>query len=372
MISVITNENVVSNPYPGMSLAEACGQLMLETEQMVNELNMNILLTEHAYLYENGVEIEYVDEAGVENSKAAELKQKVVDFIHKIGQKISELWDKLIEWVTQRIDEVATAFKRMSITKDKFNKAKEALNKIQGVYLKDVVKYDVNYDKFLGEYEGLFNMGTGFEAGREGADKEGNMLNVYERYVKPVYTGHGSDIAIDVAAFEAAGEVVFSKDKILKDIKDCKKKANAEIEKLKKQARAAKAEDMSEELNKLTFAAKNNSKIAKDCSRVYHAYLSNQIAIIRGVFANDKIKEAIGEIKEAKKEADKAAKEADAKAKAEEKEAYKKLTPEEKKEYDAKQKELAAGKRAVAVAKTKQNAKNLFNGKYFKTGKDNK
>ena len=82
---------------------------------------MGILLNEHMYLRENGTDIEYVSEAGFG------LKQKVTDAISKIGAKISELWDKLVKWVQERVEDVRLAFARASVNK---KKAEEIANKL--------------------------------------------------------------------------------------------------------------------------------------------------------------------------------------------------------------------------------------------------
>ena len=98
MISVINTEpEVISNPFPGMSLAEACSAAEISVMEIMNEFHMGILLTEHAYLYENGVEMEYVDEAGNLNERAANLKNKAIEAVMAAGRKIAEVFDKLVE-----------------------------------------------------------------------------------------------------------------------------------------------------------------------------------------------------------------------------------------------------------------------------------
>ena len=96
MISVINTEpEVISNPFPGMNLAEACNAAEISVMEIMNEFHMGVLLTEHAYLYENGVEIEYVDEAGNLNERAANLKAKAIEAVKAAGRKIAELFDTI-------------------------------------------------------------------------------------------------------------------------------------------------------------------------------------------------------------------------------------------------------------------------------------
>ena len=79
------------NPFPGMSLAEACGMAQAYTADALNEMNMSILLNEHAYLLENGTEIQYVNEANYQ------LKEKIKGAIDKVTKTVSDMWDKLIK-----------------------------------------------------------------------------------------------------------------------------------------------------------------------------------------------------------------------------------------------------------------------------------
>ena len=103
------------NPFPGMSLAEACGMAQAYTADALNEMNMSILLNEHAYLLENGTEIRYVNEANYQ------LKEKIKDAIDKVSKTVSDMWDKLINWVQDRVEDVREAFRKASINKKKLD-----------------------------------------------------------------------------------------------------------------------------------------------------------------------------------------------------------------------------------------------------------
>ena len=54
MITVIDNYNESAfDCYKGMSLGDAVNSMVLESHNVVSELMMDVLLTEHSYLYEN-------------------------------------------------------------------------------------------------------------------------------------------------------------------------------------------------------------------------------------------------------------------------------------------------------------------------------
>lgn len=275
MVTVITHEDadmeVMQNPYPGMSLAEACAQLELETVQGINEFQMNILLAEHAYLYENGVEMSYVDEAGSMTEKGQQILQNARAFVERQARKISELFDKLIEWVLDQSAKVAEYFKKAGITE---KAAKRAASKFAEVY-PDGVKMsggvEVNYDKFKSEYRGLYSYTS------DGAEKE---VKVYGTYVSKA-----GEKTVSAKDFNDAVSAVFMPKSLVADIKRSKAEANKVLNDLKAQFKtgASKSNDLNEKIAMLSKAASNNSKIARESIRVYHAYVSSQIAIVRAV-----------------------------------------------------------------------------------------
>ena len=90
-----------SNVFAGMSLAEACGQLQANVSDALNEMNMSILLNEHLYLRENGEDITYANEGAM-----ADLKSKITGAIDKVISQVSQMWDKLVSWVQDRVEDV--------------------------------------------------------------------------------------------------------------------------------------------------------------------------------------------------------------------------------------------------------------------------
>ena len=103
------------NPFPGMSLAEACGMAQAYTADALNEMNMSILLNEHAYLLENGTEIQYVNEANYQ------LKEKIKTAIDKVSKTVSDMWDKLVNWVQDRVEDVRELLNKAGINKKKLD-----------------------------------------------------------------------------------------------------------------------------------------------------------------------------------------------------------------------------------------------------------
>ena len=105
MITVINEETAVNtNPYPGMSLAEACSAMELAVTEACNDFQMGILLNEHAHLYANGTELDYVDEAGSLNEKGQKIREDAANLIKWCADKMMEAWDKFIEVATSMIE----------------------------------------------------------------------------------------------------------------------------------------------------------------------------------------------------------------------------------------------------------------------------
>lgn len=285
MISVVTTNDtaVMSNPYPGMNLAEACSSLLLETNEIVNNLQMDLLLNEHTYLYENATEITYVNEDGSDNEHAKSVKEKIINAFKTIGAKISELFDKAAEWVREHVDAFITELKKRTLSKSHFDKAAKAFAEVHpdGIRAKGVSPYSVDYAKFQGEYANNFDYN----------DDIPGVEKVYEKYVTS--NGEESDNYIDNDDIKKAGEAIFNKDTVIKDIQKAKKAANKQIQMAISQVKSAKGDDMAEQLDKLSKKMKLNSKIASESVKVYHAYIKLQLGIIKAVFNDADVKKAI-------------------------------------------------------------------------------
>ena len=152
MINVITNDLPVNgNPYPGMSLAEACGAMEAAVAEVCNDFEMGILLTEHAYLYANGTEMEYVDEAGNLNKDGVSIKEKAINAITNVGNRIMELWDKLSDAVMTKIESLKIAMAKYGIRNADVKRIKDLSYVVFGI---NSISLKVNYtvdDDFIND-----------------------------------------------------------------------------------------------------------------------------------------------------------------------------------------------------------------------------
>lgn len=281
MITVVTENNTTtSNLFPGMSLAEACSHVRYECAQIINECQMNILLNEHAFLYENGTEIQYVDEAGEDNTNGMNLKEKISQNISKAWTTISGLWDKLINYVTERIDAIVDFMIKRGISRKAFDKAKDIYLTSTTSNGGDTLKLPVivNFSDFEANFKSLYNEGDFSETENK----------VWETYADT----NGGEVKMTNEAITKAAEFVFNKNTIVSSICAKKKEAEANIKASIKLVKAAKADNMKDTLAQMNTAIKTNSAIARDSVKLYHTHLANCVAIVRKVVSHPDVRKA--------------------------------------------------------------------------------
>ena len=307
MITVINEETAVNtNPYPGMTLAEACGAMEMAVMEAVNDFQMGILLTEHAHLYANGTEMSYVDEAGNFNEKAAALKEKAVGVIKFCGEKIAELWDKAIEWATRFMSSTAAALNKASISKKMAYRVAENFGNLVGSSVEVLGVGHTVDQKFLdGAYKAYI---------KANAAGEDDPKAFYEKFVHKNEGG----IMIDAGTFKAALDSIFS-NTLLADIKKAKKDANDTIKEHIAQVKSMKPDDMDEKIAGLKKTMNSNTRITREAVRVYNVYANSQAQIVRSIMNQKEVKafvrgEAMKDIKAAGEKAKESAKAAPGKA----------------------------------------------------------
>lgn len=307
MITVINEETAVnSNPYPGMTLAEACGAMEMAVMEAVNDFQMGVLLTEHAHLYANGTEMSYVDEAGNFNEKAAALKEKAIGIIKFCGEKIAELWDKAIEWATRFMSSTAAALNKASISKKMAYRVAENFGSLVGSSVEVLGVGHTVDQKFLdGAYKAYIKANA---AGEE------DPKAFYEKFVHKNEGG----IMIDAGTFKAALDSIFS-NTLLADIKKAKKDANDTIKEHIAQVKSMKPDDMDEKIAGLKKTMNSNTRITREAVRVYNVYANSQAQIIRSIMNQKEVKafvrgESVKDIKAAGEKAKESVKAAPGKA----------------------------------------------------------
>lgn len=298
-----------SNPFPGMSLAEACGEMKSNVSDILNEMNMGILLNEHMYLRENGTDIEYVNEAGFE------LKQKVTDAISKIGAKISELWDKLVKWVQERVEDVRLAFARASVNKKKAeeiaNKLADGANVSESKLKLKIMITTEQINKMVSDLQS-FNPDK-FDNGQTVADYlSDNGAKFREKYS----TKDPAEFTINKKQMLDAIAIVFDTDrKVVPAIRTAKKNMLAGLDKLKNKINGDDAEDKADQLKNVNTASRQVSVCCSEAIKLFHTYVDVNVKILqagvrfKGKDEADKKKAEKEEAKK-KKEEEKAAKKA--------------------------------------------------------------
>lgn len=278
MINVINQETAVNtNPYPGMTLAEACSAMELAVAEACNDFQMGILLNEHAHLYANGTELEYVDEAGNLNEKGQKIREEAAKLVSFCASKIMEAWDKLTEWAASMIDNFKAALAKATITEKDFRLIKAHPEVFENpIELK--VSYTIDPD-FINpkNYKDMMSKDKG----------NGEFMDAVELFVK-----NGETIKIDKDTFELAYSKVFSND-MLKDIREAKSEANEALKKKMSDVKRMKNDNFQEEIASLKASMNANVKTTKSLIKVYHMYMNQKIAILRAVMNNEPAKSLI-------------------------------------------------------------------------------
>lgn len=279
MITVINEETVVNtNPYPGMTLAEACSAMELAVAEACNDFQMGILLNEHAHLYANGTELEYVDEAGNLNEKGQKIREEAAKLISFCANKIMEAWDKLTEWAASMIDNFKAALAKATITEKDFKLIKD-----HPEVFENPVKLKVSYT-IKTEFSNTEEYGKMMSE-----DKDGKSTDAEEKFVDKVE----STIEIDKDTFEKAYDAVFTND-IVKKIRKAKSDANKALkEKMGNVKRMRQNDDFQTEIAGLKASMNANVRTTKSMIKVYHMYVNQNIAILRAVMNNEPAKSLI-------------------------------------------------------------------------------
>lgn len=250
-----------SNVFAGMSLAEACGQLQANVSDALNEMNMSILLNEHLYLRENGEDITYANEGAM-----ADLKSKITGAIDKVISQVSQMWDKLVSWVQDRVEDVRMAFARAKVNKDK---AKLACNQnIKGIQIKYITS---------GQIDDMINRITVNERSKKydnmakGEDDDFKL----DSWITPV-----TDVT--AANLKWAYENVFETEHTtIGDIRKAKKKSLDFLNEKKKEVKKANDNDKSDVLKSINAASRRVSKYSSLAIKAYHLNIDSSVKMLQ-------------------------------------------------------------------------------------------
>lgn len=268
------------NPFPGMSLAEACGMAQAYTADALNEMNMSILLNEHAYLLENGTEIEYVNEANYQ------LKEKIKTAIDKVSKTVSDMWDKLMNWIAQRVEDVREQFGKMQINKKKLDNIianwKEAGDNSYTKEFSDWIEIEKLSSAVASQLE-IKNINA---KAREGAD-----ASKVKKDIKDAVSLGKKVVTINREALTKAEKVVFETDRTLfNDIRKNKSKALKYFNDIKKEIKENDGDDKGEKIKLVNAKCRLISLISSELIKMYHAYTSQNVKVLSYALHNKSIR----------------------------------------------------------------------------------
>ena len=291
MITVVSENYGSNNVYEGMSLAEACTQLQIDTNNILNETQMDILLAEHAFLYENGYEVEYFDEAGNETKASISMKDRIIAGWEKIKKSIMDTYDKLIMWIKVHVAELSENFSKIGLNKRNVDAA------INAVFVGDQKPTTIPVDKMANKVDyASFKKGieTGFKKnGMEDFEKTNSII--FDHYVKAT---EEEDRLVDIDDMKSAASAIFNPDHMIKHIYELKKKANKEIDNLKNTLKKEKSdENLDEKIKNLNNAVRFNTIYARDAVKIHHAWIAECVAKLRALCSRAEAKEAIRGVK---------------------------------------------------------------------------
>lgn len=262
MIVNVINSGITesaSNVFAGMSLAEACGQLQANVSDALNEMNMSILLNEHLYLRENGEDISYVNEG-----KLADLKNKITGAVDKVISQVSQLWDKLVGWVQDRVEDVRMAFARAKVNKDKAQKACAAGFEFPtGLTIKNVKDEDI--EKIIAKIDDI---------DYDSPDKEKSEFKL-DTYITPMTSATNSELN------DAFQNVFNTEHTTIGRIRAAKKTSIEALNALKKEVKGSDDSDKSEQVKKINKQCRNISAYSSLAIKAYHTNIDASVKLLQ-------------------------------------------------------------------------------------------
>lgn len=303
MITVIDNYYPQSNIYEGMTFSEALDNVLIDVYEACNNMMMDTLLAEHAYLYENATEIVYENEDGSENKNGRSLKERFFATVDNISSIISSLFDKLIDSISNAISNIKHKMASLGLNEKKID---ETVKYIEANDIKIPIKLDGWNSKAIeGEISNAMSKDS------NGAFIHDTRHGEYTTYGAGEYFKKLEEIAKNNArkddgfsftesgVFDTAKEVVL-KNNLIKSILSAKREANDSLRNVKKTINGIGGEVLPDAIAKANAALKSNAAVCKDLCKAYDKYY----------FANAKIISAVVKAaKSDKSEKDKAAKE---------------------------------------------------------------
>ena len=304
MITVIDQPR--ENLYEGMSVSDACDDMLIGVYETCNDFMMNCLLTEHSYLYENGVEINYFNEDGSENENSRSLKDKFFQAVDTIRTKISALFSKIIDFISNNIDSLKHKLATIGMNKQKLDKAVEyaernnisisfKTNGWQSKAIKNKIDSGLK-EKLISNSQKEHTIYEKDEFFKEFEDIAKNSIREEN--------GKGKEVTKS-GVLSAAIDVVTGND-LIKKIRKDREEADKSLNNMKKNFSAFNGEELGEAMNRANNALKSNANVCKDMCKAYNKFYLANASIVSALIKSVKSDE--GEKNKAQKEANKEAK----------------------------------------------------------------
>lgn len=282
MITVIDNYNESAfDCYKGMSLGDAVNSMVLESHNVVSELMMDVLLTEHSYLYENATEITYVNEDGKENANGVSLKEKIGAAVDKVRTFIAGAWNNFISWVQNAVEDIVTKIKKLGVSKKQYEENVKVLRSAGNVMIK-TSKWALSKD-----VDNAINGLDGFRSNIGGGQKFWEPGEYFKQFAKEGESDYISE-KDDQWLFDKAGQVVFDSKGVINKIRKNQKEMDAALIKIKKIAMINDPKGNSDTLKAVSESIKNNANVAKDKIKLYNKNITANLAIVRDVIRSGK------------------------------------------------------------------------------------
>ena len=281
MVTIVNDYYTPSNTYSmyeGMSISDAANYMVLECNNAIHDLEMDILLTEHAYLLENGYEIEYINEEGEATKQGNGVIAKILQTIDKFIKFIKELWNKLITTISEKLSMVVASFVKLGLNQKK-------VKEVEGVIDVNQVKITLSATPKFGIAElpskAAELLSSNIMMKALNAASSGNY-GIYDEYVDNAQ----SDVLINSDVLNTAADVVFNYRKHINTIKTTQKECIKVLEEKKKELKNSKNKNVNPDtisgmMNDINKQLKWNSNVSKDLVRIVNLMFTNGVKIVK-------------------------------------------------------------------------------------------
>lgn len=280
IVNVINGQSAMTestgNIFSGMSLAEACGQLQANVSDILNEMNMGILLNEHLYLRENGEDIQYVNEADTK------LKDRIGSAIDNIIKQVSNLWDSLVKWIQDRVENVRMAFARAGIDKKKAEAAKSG-----SIPKCDIKVVDTDKVRLALSFIDNDKINTAQDADFDAKNYIDNWTSV------------------TAAGIEMAFNNVYKTDGLLGEIRAAKNSTIRALSGMKAEAKKGNDDDKAQQIKDINEKSRKISKMTSVAIKLYHMRVDSSVQILKAAINPEKAAKAVDRAAKAEETKDK-------------------------------------------------------------------